>query len=104
MNIFSRKFWHHFSQGWKKNPITDFVGDYLKESGLQTEAEDQYQKAKHTDPNTILEREHELGDKINHSGDNSDLADAATNAAVDGAIEAGTDAATEGAILEEKRE
>lgn len=104
MNIFSKRFWHHFKRGWEKNPITDFFSDYAKESGLQTEAEDQYSHLKHSSPDAIEERAHQLGEKIDHSGDNSDLADAATNAAVDGAVDAAADAATEGAILEEKRE
>ena len=42
MNIFSKKFWHHFSKGWTQNPITDFFSDYAKESGLQTDAENRY--------------------------------------------------------------
>ncbi|MCY4356853.1 MAG: hypothetical protein OXD01_04950 [Gammaproteobacteria bacterium] len=98
MNVFSKKFWHHFSKGWTKNPITDFFSDYAKESGLQTEAEDEYSKLKHSSPDAIEERAHQLGDAIDHSGDNTDIADASTNAAVDAGLDAGVDAAVEGAV------
>ena len=102
MNFFSKKFWSHVGKGLTKNPITDFFSNYAKESGLQTDAEDEYSHLKHSSPDAIEERAHELGGKIQHSGDNTDLADAATDAATEGAIDAATDAATEGAILEEQ--
>ena len=102
MNIFSKRFWKNVGKGLKKNPITDFVGNFVKESGLQTDAEDEYKRIKNTDPNTIEERAHQIQDKVDGTpADNTDLADAATNAAVDAGIDAATDAA-EGAILEER--
>lgn len=102
MNIFSKKFWHHFSKGWTQNPITDLFSNYAKESGLQTDAEDEYKKIKHTDPNTIEERTKQFQDHVNHSGDNTDTAEAGVDAAVGETVDAAADAALDGAILEER--
>ena len=101
MKIFGKKFWHHFSKGWTKNPITDLFSNYAKESGLQTDAEDEYKRIKNSDPNTIEERTKQFQDHVNHSGDNTDTAEAGVDAAVGETVDAAAEGAIDGAILEE---